>query len=160
MRDLKDRLSHRVQLTSDGHKSYLDAVERAFGSEIDYAMLVKHYGPAPEGAQRRYSPAECIGFTIDYVTGSPERKHVSTSYVERQNLFHADGHSPLYPPDQRFQQESPKPHLHAGHLLHALQLRSHSHDPARTPAMAAGVSKTLWSMDDIVKVVEEWEAAQ
>lgn len=83
MRDLADRLAHRVQLTSDGHKAYLDAVERAFGDDIDYAMLVKHYGPAPEGAQRRYSPAECVGMTVGTVTGNPDRKHVSTSYAER-----------------------------------------------------------------------------
>lgn len=79
MRDAADRLAHRIQLASDGHKSYLDAVERAFGSEIDYAMLVKHYGPAPEGAQRRYSPAECTGTTKDVVTGRPDMKHVSTA---------------------------------------------------------------------------------
>jgi IS1 family transposase len=89
IRDLSERLAHRVQLTSDGHKPYLDAVERAFGSEIDYAMLVKHYGPAPEqsAARRRYSPAECVGTTVGTVTGGqPDKKHISTSFAERANL--------------------------------------------------------------------------
>jgi hypothetical protein len=85
MDDLAKRLANRVQLTSDGHKAYLEAVEGAFGSDIDYAMLVKEYGPAPEG-QRRYSPAECIGAIKHRVDGEPDPKHVSTSYAERQNL--------------------------------------------------------------------------
>jgi hypothetical protein len=77
MDDLAKRLANRVQLTSDGHKAYLEAVEGAFGSDIDYAMLVKVYGPAPEG-QRRYSPAECIGAVKHRVEGNPDPKHVST----------------------------------------------------------------------------------
>ena len=85
MDDLAKRLANRVQLTSDGHKAYLEAVEGAFGSNIDYAMLVKVYGPAPEG-QRRYSPAECTGAIKHRVEGKPDPKHVSTSYFERQNL--------------------------------------------------------------------------
>ena len=90
MDDLAKRLANRVQLTSDGHKAYLEAVEGAFGSDIDYAMLVKVYGPAPEG-QRRYSPAECVGAVKHRVEGNPDPKHVSTSYAERQNLNHQDG---------------------------------------------------------------------
>ena len=85
MDDLAARLANRVQLTSDGHKPYLEAVEGAFGGDIDYAMLVKVYGPAPEG-QRRYSPAECIGAHKHRVEGDPDPKHVSTSYSERNNL--------------------------------------------------------------------------
>jgi hypothetical protein len=80
MDDLAKRLANRVQLTSDGHKAYLEAVEGAFGSDIDYAMLVKVYGPAPE-SQRRYSPAECIGAVKHRVEGNPDPKHVSTSYA-------------------------------------------------------------------------------
>ena len=90
MDDLRERLSGRVQLTTDGHKAYLEAVEEAFGADIDYAMLVKLYGAAPEGApgssQRRYSPAECIGARKTVITGNPDREHVSTSYAERHNL--------------------------------------------------------------------------
>jgi IS1 family transposase len=85
MQDLAGRLSSRVQLTTDGLKSYLVTVEDAFGGAIDYAMLQKIYGPAPEG-ERRYSPAECLGWKVDVVTGDPEPEHVSTSYIERSNL--------------------------------------------------------------------------
>jgi hypothetical protein len=83
--DLRQRVANRVQLTSDGHRAYLDAVEEAFGDDIDYAMLVKLYGTPPE-AQTRYSPAECIGTRRHDITGNPDPKHVRTSYAERQNL--------------------------------------------------------------------------
>ncbi len=82
--DLADRLSNRVQLTTDGLHAYLEAVEGAFGSEIDYAMLIKIYGASQE--ETRYSPAECIGCETKRIQGNPEPKHISTSYVERQNL--------------------------------------------------------------------------
>src|SRR4030042_411166 len=85
MEDVASRLATRVQLTTDGHKAYLEAVEGAFGMDVDFAQLVKLYGEAPEGA-RRYSPAECTGCRRQGVTGDPDPAHVSTSYVERQNL--------------------------------------------------------------------------
>ena len=85
IRDLASRLANRVQLTSDGLKAYLQAVENAFGSDIDYSQLVKLYGPAPE-TEKRYSPGECIGYQRKRVIGNPDPWHVSTSYVERQNL--------------------------------------------------------------------------
>ena len=85
MQDLAGRLASRVQLTSDGLNVYLSAVEDAFGADIDYAMLVKHYGNAPE-SERRYSPAVCTGASRMSVSGNPDAEHVSTSYVERQNL--------------------------------------------------------------------------
>ena len=85
MNDVAARLKNRVQLTSDGHKPYLNAVEGAFGAEVDYAMLVKIYGSDPE-AEKRYSPAKCIGCESKVVTGNPDFKHISTSYVERHNL--------------------------------------------------------------------------
>ena len=83
--DLKSRLRNRVQLTTDGHSAYLEAVEEAFGCEIDYAMLVKLYGTEPEG-EKRYSPAKCLSAQRHRITGSPDPAHISTSYVERQNL--------------------------------------------------------------------------
>src|ERR1019366_4912617 len=86
MDDLKSRLANRVQLTSDGHKAYLESVEGAFGGDIDYAMLVKIYGNAPEAVKGRYSPAECTGARKERIEGNPDPKHVSTSYAERQNL--------------------------------------------------------------------------
>ncbi len=85
MRDLASRLTSRVQLTTDGHRAYLDAVDGAFGTMIDYAMLVKQYGTAPE-AEKRYSPSVCLGTERTVIHGNPDPAHISTSYVERQNL--------------------------------------------------------------------------
>ncbi len=159
MRDLSERLANRVQLTSDGHKSYLDAVERAFGNGIDYAMLVKHYGPAPEqtGA-RRYSPAECVGTTVGTVTGQPDKKHISTSYVERQNLSMRMGIRRFTRLTNAFSKKVEN-HYYALaiYFMHYNYVRIHT-TLRVTPAMAAGVSKTLWSMDDVVAMIEAWEA--
>jgi IS1 family transposase len=85
MDDLASRLANRIQLTSDGHRAYLEAVEGAFGGDIDYAMLIKLYGAAPEG-EKRYSPAECIGARKERIEGDPDPKHISTSFSERNNL--------------------------------------------------------------------------
>ena len=91
MDDIAQRLANRIQLTSDGHSAYLDAVKGAFGNKIDYAALIKIYGASPEG-EKRYSPVECIGCRQEPITGDPDPKHISTSFVERQNLTdaHAD----------------------------------------------------------------------
>jgi IS1 family transposase len=159
MRDLAGRLTNRVQLTSDGNKSYLDAVERAFGEDIDYAMLVKHYGPAPEqSAQRRYSPAECVGTTIGTVTGKPDQKHISTSYAERANLSIRMGVRRFTRLTNAFSKKVEN-HFYALaiYFMHYNYVRIHQ-TLRVTPAMAAGVSKTLWSMDDVVAMVEKWEA--
>src|SRR5579864_5046355 len=88
MDDLRGRLANRVQLTTDGHRAYLQAVEEAFGADIDYGMLVKLYGAPPASAEaaRRYSPAECVGARKDTITGEPDPKHISTSFTERHNL--------------------------------------------------------------------------
>ncbi len=85
MNDPASRLATRVQLTTDGHKPYLEAVEGAFGAEINYAMLIKLYGADPQ-EEKRYSPAKCLGTHKQEITGKPDKKHISTSYVERQNL--------------------------------------------------------------------------
>src|SRR5271169_713241 len=87
MDDLSGRLTNRVQLTTDGHSAYLRAVEEAFGADIDYSMLIKLYGEPPSSpeAARRYSPSECVGTRTESITGNPDPKHVSTSYVERAN---------------------------------------------------------------------------
>jgi hypothetical protein len=84
--DLASRLANRVQLTTDGHKAYLYAVDAAFGGEVDFAQLVKLYGAAPESAKGRYLPAECTGIIKTRVIGDPDMKHVSTSYAGRNNL--------------------------------------------------------------------------
>ena len=124
MDDLAKRLANRVQLTSDGHKAYLEAVEGAFGSNIDYAMLVKVYGPAPEG-QRRYSPAECIGAVKHRVEGNPDPKHVSTSYAERQNLNIRMGNRRMTRLTNAFSKKAANHASHDGDLFHALQFRAH-----------------------------------
>jgi IS1 family transposase len=159
MRDLSDRLANRVQLTTDGNKSYLDAVERAFGHDIDYAMLVKHYGPAPEGPQRRYSPAECIGSTIGTVTGSPELAHVSTSYVERRNLT-------IRMQNRRFTRLTNAFSKKAENHEHAIALFAMHYNFVRihkslrmAPALAAKVTDKLWSMEDVANMIEAAQPA-
>lgn len=158
MDDVAKRLSHRVQLTTDGHRAYLDAVEGAFGSDIDYATLVKIYGQAPEG-QRRYSPPVCIGAVKNRVEGNPDPRHVSTSYVERQNLtvrMHMRRFTRL---TNAF---SKKIENHAWAVaLHFMYYNfCRIHQSLRVPpAMAAGVSDRLWELSDIVALVEADEPA-
>jgi len=159
MDDLAKRLANRVQLTSDGHKPYLEAVEGAFGSDIDYAMLVKVYGPAPEG-QRRYSPAECIGAVKHRVEGNPDPKHVSTSYAERQNLNIRMGNRRMTRLTNAFSKKAENhAHMMAIYFMHYNFVRIHQ-TLKITPAMAAGVTSKLWEMADMVKVLEDWEAAR
>jgi IS1 family transposase len=153
MDDLRQRLATRVQLTTDGHKVYLQSVEDAFGSDIDYAQLVKMYGAAPEG-QRRYSPAECTGIKKTPITGSPDNAHVSTSYVERSNLtirMHmrrftrlTNAHS------KKFENHA---YAVALHVMFYNFVRMHS-TLRMSPAMAAGVSSKLWDMSDIVALMD------
>ena len=158
MDDLRSRLANRVQLTSDGHKAYLEAVEGAFGSDIDYAQLIKIYGSSPESAKGRYSPAECTGIKKTKVEGSPDLAHVSTSYVERSNLtmrMHMRRFTRL---TNGF---SKKVENHA--FAVALQMMYYNfvriHSKLRmSPAMAAGVSGRLWEIGDIVALVEASEA--
>ena len=157
MDNLAKRLANRVQLTSDGHKPYLEAVEGAFGADIDYAMLVKIYGAAPEGPQRRYSPAECKGAVKRVVEGKPDKSKVSTSYVERNNGIirqHCKRYARL---TQAF---SKKVENHA----YAFALHTMYHNFVKisgahrmSPAMAAGVETRLWEIGDMVAMIEEWE---
>jgi IS1 family transposase len=156
--NLAVRLANRVQLTSDGHKAYLEAVEGAFGADIDYAQLVKLYGASPESAKGHHSPADCTGAIKSPIEGKPDPKHISTSYVERSNLTH-----PMH--NRRFTRLtngfSKKFENHAYSVAlfamysNFVKIHSTLHE---TPAMAAGVSKTLWEIGDIVKLVEAAEA--
>jgi IS1 family transposase len=157
--DLAPRLASRVQLTSDGHKPYLEAIEGAFGRDIDYAMLVKVYGPSLEG-QRRYSPAECTGAIKYRVEGNPDPKHVSTSFVERQNLNIRMGNRRMTRLTNAFSKKAVNhAYMMAVYFMHYNFVRIHQTLKV-TPAMAARVTSKLWEMSDMVKVLEDWEATQ
>jgi IS1 family transposase len=155
--DLRSRLANRIQLTSDGHRPYLQAVDSVFGEDVDYAMLNKIYGADPQG-QKRYSPAKCIGAEKKKITGNPDTKHISTSFVERQNLtmrMHMRRFTRL---TNAF---SKKMENHAATIaLHSMFynfVRIHQTLKV-TPAMAAGVTDKLWEISDVVQVLEDFEA--
>jgi len=148
MQDCARRIKGRVQITTDGHKAYLEAVEDAFGADIDYAMLQKIYG-APSDNETRYSPATCIGCDMKVVSGDPDPKHVSTSYVERQNLtmrMHmrrftrlTNGHS-----------KKVENHCYAVALHYMFYNYCKIHSTLRvTPAMEAGLSERVWSIEEL-----------
>ncbi|RVD55783.1 DDE domain-containing protein [Mesorhizobium sp. M2D.F.Ca.ET.185.01.1.1] len=156
--DLSRRLNNRVQLTSDGHRAYLEAVEGAFGGDVDYAMLVKIYGTSPDSTKGRYSPAECTGARKETIEGNPDLKHVSTSFAERQNLtmrMHMRRFTRL---TNGF---SKKVEAHANavalHFMYYNFVRIHKALRV-TPAMAAGVTDKLWEIGDIVALIEANEA--
>ncbi len=154
MEDLASRLANRVQLTSDGLRAYIDAVDGAFGIEIDYAMLVKMYGENPETKmQKRYSPAQFIASKKEAMTGNPERKYISTSYAERQNLTMRMSMRRFTRLTNGF---SKKVENHAYHVaLHYMHYNfCRIHKSLRvTPAMAAGVTDRLWEVEDIVALL-------
>ena len=155
--DLRARLANRVQLTSDGHKAYLEAVEGAFGADVDYAQLVKIYGASPESAKGRYSPADCTGIRKTKIEGNPDMAHVSTSYVERQNLtmrMHMRRFTRL---TNAFSKKVENlAYSVALHMMYYNFVKIHSKLRV-TPAIAAGVSDRLWEMSDIVAL---WEAVE
>ncbi|WP_210241218.1 DDE-type integrase/transposase/recombinase [Mesorhizobium sp. B3-2-1] len=157
MDDVKDRLANRVQLTTDGHRAYLNAVEEAFGADIDYAMLVKQYGE-PEGKavpqERRYSPAVCTGAVKTRIEGSPDLAHVSTSHVERQNLTMRMQMRRFTRLTNAFSKKFEN-HVHMVALYTVWYNFIRIHKTVKTsPAMAAGVSATLWSMDDLCEKMD------
>jgi len=155
--DLKARLTNRVQLTSDGLKLYLDAVEDVFGADIDYAQLVKLYGASGEN-ETRYSPAKCIGSISKEITGAPDPKHISTSYVERQNLtmrMHMRRFTRL---TNGFSKKLEN-HVHMVALYTVFYNFTKVHKTLRvTPAMQAGLTDHVWSMEEIIRLLEEVEA--
>lgn len=159
MDDLASRLANRVQLTSDGLRAYLEAVEGAFGGDVDYAMLVKIYGASPEGAKGRYSPAECTGARKERIEGSPDPKHVSTSYVERNNLT-MRMHMRRFTRLTNGFSKKVENHAYAValHMMYYNFVKVHS-KLRMSPAMAAGVSSRLWEVSDIVALVEAAEVA-
>ena len=157
IRDLADRLSTRVQLTTDGHKVYLEAVEGAFGNDVDYAMLIKMYeGDSGKNAsaERRYSPATCTGSREQTITGNPDPAHVSTSHVERQNLTMRMSMRRFTRLTNGF---SKKVDNHkamvALHYMHYNFARIHK-TLRVTPAMEAGISDHVWSLEEIAGLAE------
>lgn len=157
--DLASRLTSRVQLTSDGQRAYLEAVEGAFGCDVDYAQLVKMYGSVGGSSpDKRYSPAECTGIRKCTVEGKPDDAHVSTSYVERQNLtmrMHMRRFTRL---TNAFSKKvENRAHAVALHMMYYNFVRIHK-TLRVTPAMAAGVTDRLWEIADIAMLVEAAEA--
>ena len=152
MEDVASRIKNRIQLTTDGYKAYFDAVEDAFLGEIDYAILHKIYGTPPNEAGSRYSPAKCMGIKISLMNGDPDPKHISTSYVERQNLT-------MRMQMRRFTRLtngfSKKIENHAAAIaLHYMHYNfGRIHKTLRvTPAMEAGVSDHVWSLEEIAEL--------
>lgn len=157
MDDLRGRLENRVQLTTDGYKAYLEAVEGAFGGDVDYATLVKLYGEEPSrGPERRYSPAVCIGAQKTLVEGNPDPKHVSTSHVERQNLTMRMSMRRFTRLTNGFSKKLAN-HEHSLSLYFAYYNFVRIHKSLKTtPAMAAGVTSRLWEMADLLAVVDAY----
>jgi IS1 family transposase len=161
MDDLRGRLANRVQLTTDGHKAYLQAVEEAFGADIDYGMLIKLYGEpaAANEAARRYSPSDCVGTRKEKITGNPSRRHISTSYVERANLTMRMSMRRFTRLTNAFSKKlTNHAHMVALYALWYNFVRIHKTLKV-TPAMQAGIEKRLWSMEDVAALVEARDAA-
>jgi IS1 family transposase len=156
LQDVAGRLKNRIQLTTDGHKMYLQAVPDAFGESIDFAQLVKVYGNDPEG-QKRYSPAQCLGTQRIEVIGDPDRAHISTSYVERQNLNMRMNMRRFTRLTNAFSKKLEN-HIHMIALFHMHHNFVRVHQTLKTtPAMAAGLSYHVWSVSDIVNLAAKNE---
>jgi IS1 family transposase len=156
MTNVASRLANRVQLTTDGHRAYLSAVDYAFGGAIDYAMLQKLYGSEPAD-EARYSPAKCIGTRRETISGEPNVAHVSTSYVERQNLSMRMGMRRFTRLTNAFSKKVEN-HEHALAIYFMNYNYVRIHQTLRcTPAMEAGVTGRLWSIEDIAALVEARE---
>lgn len=155
MDDLCTRLANRVQLTTDGHKAYLEAVEGAFGADVDFAQLVKLYGSVGgNGPEKRYSPADCTGIKKVRREGNPDIAHVSTSHVERMNLSIRMQNRRFTRLTNGFSKKLDN-HIHALALYFAFYNFCRIHKSLRvTPAMAAGITDRLWSLDDIVAKID------
>ena len=154
MRDLAGRLRSRVQLTTDGHKAYLSAVEEAFGADIDYSQLIKIYG-TPLEAETLYSPGECTGCKRERVIGRPDPLHVSTSYVERQNLTMRMSIRRLTRLTNAFSKKIEN-HAAAVAVFYMYYNFARIHQTLRvTPAMAAGVTDHVWELEEIIRLIPE-----
>lgn len=156
--DVAARLATRVQLTTDGHRTYLEAVEGAFGANVDYAMLVKLYGETPE-AEKRYSPAQCIGCRKTRIEGNPDPRHISTSFAERLNLTMRMSMRRFTRLTNAFSKKVEN--LEAAVALHFMWYNfGRVHQTLRiTPAMEAGLSDHVWSLAELVGLLEAKEQA-
>lgn len=155
MHDLASRLSNRIQLTTDGHRVYADAVESAFGSDIDYAMLVKIYGADQQDSEARYSPAQCMGCRTIPMAGRPRAKDISTSFVERQNLT-------MRMQMRRFTRLTNAFSKKVQNLGWAVALHFMHYNFCRvhqtlrvTPAMEAGIADHVWTIEEVVGLLSE-----
>ncbi len=154
MDDLRSRLSNRVQLTTDGHKAYLEAVEGAFDGDVDYAILHKVYGASPEGMKGKYSPVECIGTQKYRIEGDPDLKHVSTSYVERSNLTMRMHNRRFTRLTNAFSKKF-ESHVHMVAIWTVWYNWIRIHKTLRvTPAMASGLTDRLWDFEEIVTAMD------
>jgi IS1 family transposase len=154
MDDLRSRLANRVQLTTDGHKAYLEAVEGAFGADVDYAMLVKLYGQGAAGPETRYSPAECIGARKERIEGNPDIAHVSTSHVERSNLsmrMHMRRFTRLT--NAHSKKLANHVHMIALYTVFYNFIRSHK-SLKMSPAMAAGIIPSFLGFEDVLARID------
>lgn len=154
MRDVAGRIANRIQLTTDGHRIYADAVEGAFGADIDYAMLVKIYGASSDNPDSRYSPATCIGCRTGVLAGSPDPDHISTSFVERSNLSMRMGMRRFTRLTNAF---SKKLENH-GHMV-ALYFMHYNFCRVQktlrvTPAMEAGITDHVWSCEELIALLD------
>jgi IS1 family transposase len=153
MRDLASRLASRVQLTTDGHRAYFTGVPAGFGTEVDYAMLVKLYGHG-QGDETRYSPPECIGCNKTPISGAPDPDHVSTSFAERQNLTMRMMMRRFTRLTNAFSKKFVNhEYAVALHFMHYNFARLHQ-TLRSTPAMKAGITDHLWSIEEIVRLAE------
>lgn len=159
MQDVAGRLSSRVQITTDGHRMYLEAMENAFGADVDYAQLVKIYGTNPE-SEVRYSPAKVLGTSREVIRGNPDPRHVSTSYVERANLSMRMGMRRFTRLTNGFSKKlTNHSAMIALFFMHYNFCRIHQ-TLRVTPAMAAGVTDRVWGMEDLVGLLSRGSMAR
>jgi IS1 family transposase len=154
MEDLASRVTTRIQITTDGHRAYAEAVEGAFGMDVDYAMLIKLYGSSGDSPDTRYSPAACIGTRTGILSGNPDRQHISTSFVERQNLNLRMGVRRFTRLTNAFSKKFEN-HCHMVAIYHAYYNFCRVHQTLRvTPAMEAGLTDHIWSVTELVSLLE------
>lgn len=157
--DLASRVRGRVQLTTDGHRAYLEAIEGAFGDDVDYAILNKVYG-FPTHPETRYSPPECVGVQLSVVTGNPDPKHISTSFVERQNWTTRTNMRRYTRLSNGFSRKFENHAAAVALNYFAYNFIKIHRSLKMTPAMAAGVTTRLWEVSDLVAIWETYERGE